>query len=187
MEVAIGILKYLSNTPDHGITYTFSTKPLIGYCDSDHAACLITRKSTTGFVFLNQGGAISWASKIQASATALSTTEAEFMAATSAAQEGMWLRKLQHSVTGTVPPDLTINGDNQAALSAWNQEKLFSRLKHMETRFYFLKEQSKKEGIKLNWIPTAANMSDMLTKALPRAKFCDFRDKIGCIGKLKLD
>ena len=57
----------------------------------------------------------------------------------------------------------------------------------METRFYFLKEQSKKEGIKLNWIRTAANMSDMLTKALPRTKFCDFRAKIGCIAKLKMD
>ena len=86
-----------------------------------------------------------------------------------------------------MPPALTINGDNQAALSAWNQEKLSSRLKHMETRFHFLKEHSKKEGMKLNWIPTAANMADMLTKALPRSKFCVFRQQIGCTGKIKLD
>eukprot|EP00798_Chlamydomonas_sp_ICE-L_P029062 gene29062-biopygen32929 len=126
-------------------------------------ACPITRKSTTGWVFLNQGGAIAWASKIQSSATALSSTEAEYMAASSAAQEAMWLRKLQFCATGIQPPALTINGDNQAALSAWNQEKLSTRLRHMETRFHFLKEESKKQGIRLNWIPTAANMADKFT------------------------
>ena len=43
----------------------------------------------------------------------------------------------------------------------------------METRFYFLKEQSKLGGIKLNWIPSASNMADMFTKALTRVKFWD--------------
>ena len=94
----------------------------------------------------------------------------------------MWLRKLQHCATGIMHPALTINGDNQAALSAWNQEKLSSHLRHMETRLHFLKEQSKKQGIKLNWIPTATNMADMFTKALSRSKFCDFREQIGCLG-----
>eukprot|EP00798_Chlamydomonas_sp_ICE-L_P009075 gene9075-biopygen8963 len=97
METAMGIVKYLAGTPDHGITYIHSRKPMTGYCDSAHAACPITRnlirKSTTGWVFSNQGGAISWQSKIQASTTALSSTEAEYVAATSAAQEAMWLRK----------------------------------------------------------------------------------------------
>eukprot|EP00798_Chlamydomonas_sp_ICE-L_P022874 gene22874-biopygen31504 len=182
MEAATGILKYLASTLDRGITYTSSKKLLTGYCYSDHAACPITRKSTTCWVFLNQGGAIAWASKIQSSVTALSSTEAEYMAASSAAQEAMWLRKLQVCATGVQPPALTITGDNQAALSAWNQEKLSTRLRHMETRFHFLKEESKKQGIRLNWIPTAANMADMFTKALPRNKFCDFRTQIGCLG-----
>eukprot|EP00798_Chlamydomonas_sp_ICE-L_P012788 gene12788-biopygen10693 len=182
MEAATGILKYLATTPDHGITYTSSKKLLTRYCDSDQAACPITRKSTTGWVFLNQGGAIAWASKIQSSATALSSTEAAYMAASSAAQEAMWLRKLQFCATGIQPPALTINRDNQAALSAWNQEKMSTRLRHKDTRFHFLKEESKKQSIRLNWIPTAANMADMFTKALPRNEFCDFRTQIGCLG-----
>eukprot|EP00798_Chlamydomonas_sp_ICE-L_P006275 gene6275-biopygen1406 len=81
---------------------------------------------------------------------------------------------------GIMPPALTINGDNQAALSAWNEDILSSRLRHMKTRFHFLEEQSKKQGIRL---PTAANMTDMFTKALPRSKFTDFSEQIGCIGK----
>eukprot|EP00798_Chlamydomonas_sp_ICE-L_P010061 gene10061-biopygen7245 len=182
MEVATGIWKYLASTPGHGIIYTSSKKLLTGYCDSDHAACPITRKSTTGWVFLNQGGAVAWASKIQSSATALSSTEAEDMAASSGAQKAMWLRKLQFCATGIQRPALTINGDNQAALSAWNQEKLSTRLRHIDTRFHFLKEEFKKQGIRLNWIPTAANMADMFTKALPLNKFCDLRTQIGCLG-----
>eukprot|EP00798_Chlamydomonas_sp_ICE-L_P028962 gene28962-biopygen32837 len=181
MEAATGILKYLATTPCHGITYTSSTKLLTGYCDSDPAACPITRKSTTGWVFLNQGGAIAWSSKIQSSATALSSTEAEYMAASSAAQEAMWLRKLQFCATGIQPPPLTINGDNQAALNAWNQEKMSTRLRYMDTRFHFLKEEYKRKLIRLKWIPTASNMADMFTKALPRGKFCDFRTRIGCL------
>eukprot|EP00798_Chlamydomonas_sp_ICE-L_P022222 gene22222-biopygen30912 len=122
-------------------------------------------------------------SKIQASTTALSSTEAEYVATASADQEAMWLRKLQHCATRVQPPTLTIHIDNQAALSAWNQEKLSSRLRHMETRFHFLKEQSKKEGIRLQWVPTAANMADMFTKALPRTKSSLFRVMIGCQAK----
>eukprot|EP00798_Chlamydomonas_sp_ICE-L_P017849 gene17849-biopygen26817 len=184
MEAATGKLKYLATTPDHGITYTSSNpqKLLTGNCDSDHAACPITKKSTTGWVFLNQGGAIAWSSKIQSSATALSSTEAEYMAASSAAQEAMWLRKLQFCATGIQPPTLTINGDNQAALNAWNQEKMSTRLRHKDTRFHFLKEETKRQNIRLHRVPTAANMADMFTKALPRVKFCDFRTQIGCLG-----
>eukprot|EP00798_Chlamydomonas_sp_ICE-L_P023251 gene23251-biopygen31824 len=143
----------------------------------------VNRKSITGWVFSNQGGAISWQSKIQASTTELSRTEAEYVAATSAAQEAMWLRKLQHCATGVQPPGITICGDNQAALSAWNQEKLSSRMRHMETRYHFLMEQAKVVGIKLQWVPTAANMADMFTKALPKMKSSLFRDMIGCRAK----
>jgi len=51
----------------------------------------------------------------------------------------------------------------------------------MDTRFHFLKEESKRQNIRLNWIPTAANMADMFTKALPRVRFCDFITQIGCL------
>ena len=174
----MGILRYLAGTPSHGLTYTFGTKPIHGFCDSDHASCILTRKSTTGWVFINNGGAISWRSKLQGSATALSSTEAEFVSATSAAQEALWLDKLRCQA-GFPHLPVSISGDNQAALNAWNQEKLSSRLRHMETRFFFLKEAAQKGGIQLSWVPTAANPADMLTKALPMIKFQEFRSAIG--------
>lgn len=183
MAAATGILRYLAGTPTHGILYTSSRAPsMTGFTDSDHASCQLTRKSTTGYVFLNQGGAIQWQSKLQQSSTALSSTEAEYVAASQAAQEALWLLKLKHNA-GEPPSSITIEGDNQACLNAWNQDKLSTRLRHLETRYFFLKEEAKKGGIVLSWIPTAANAADMFTKPLPRIKFQQFRTAIGCVAK----
>jgi hypothetical protein len=182
MVLAKGILKYLAGTPTYGITYTHGPRPISGFCDSDHASCMLTRKSTTGWVFTHHGGAIAWRSKLQDSVTALSSTEAEYVAASSAAQEALWLDKLRVQA-GFQHLPINISGDNQAALNAWNQEKLSSRLRHLEVRFFFLKEAAQRGGIVLSWIPTAANAADMLTKALPRLKFQAFRTAIGCKPK----
>jgi len=74
----IYLLKYLSNTRDYQIRYAGGTKDLklLGYSDADYAADDETRKSTNGYMFLLNGGAISWSSKLQLSVTT-STTEAE--------------------------------------------------------------------------------------------------------------
>ncbi|XP_046602605.1 secreted RxLR effector protein 161-like [Neodiprion lecontei] len=64
---------------------------VIGYCDADWASDIDERRSCIGYVFILQGGAISWNCKRQAT-VALSTTEAEYMALSSATQEAIWLK-----------------------------------------------------------------------------------------------
>ena len=66
---------------------------LIGDCDADYAGDIDKRKSTSGHVFLLNGSAISWASKLQPT-IAMSTCEAEFVAAANAAKEALWLKTL---------------------------------------------------------------------------------------------
>lgn len=64
------------------------------YVDSDYVGCIDTRKSLSGYIFTTYGGAISWKASLQ-NLVALSTTEAEFMAAvTEAIKEGIWLQGL---------------------------------------------------------------------------------------------
>ena len=94
-QAAKGVLRYLAGTADYGITFGGSgNMEMIGYCDdADYAGDIDTRRSTTGFVFTLNGGAISWQSKRQPTVAA-STTEAEYMAAAAAVKEGLWLRKL---------------------------------------------------------------------------------------------
>ncbi|GLI65657.1 hypothetical protein VaNZ11_009257 [Volvox africanus] len=67
-QAAKGVLRYLIDTKDMGITYAVKSRvgTLHGYSDSDYAGCVDTRRSTTGYVFLLAGGAVSWASRLQA-------------------------------------------------------------------------------------------------------------------------
>jgi hypothetical protein len=86
---AKAVLRYLAGSAEKGICYQGTDgASLLGFCDADYAGDQDTRRSTTGFVFLVCGGAISWQSRLQPT-VAVSTTEAEYMAA---AKEALWLR-----------------------------------------------------------------------------------------------
>lgn len=91
---------------------------VFGFCDADWASDVNDRKSCTGYVFLRSGGAISWNSKRQPT-VALSTTEAEYMALSSATQESMWLKQFEDEIFGS---DKTMNifCDSQSAISLAN-------------------------------------------------------------------
>ena len=88
-----GVLRYLAGTQDYGLVFTGSKSSLEVYCDVDYAGDPDTRRSTTGYVFIMYGGVVSWSSRLQPS-VALSTAEAEHMAAAAATKEALWLRTL---------------------------------------------------------------------------------------------
>ena len=86
------ILRYIKGTINHGLTFTASDDFILhGFSDSDWAGCTESRKSTSGYAFFVGKCIVSWASKKQ-SIVALSSTEAEYVALCSAAQETVWLR-----------------------------------------------------------------------------------------------
>lgn len=88
------ILRYIAGTVEYGLWYAKSKDiKLIGYTDSDWASSHNDRKSISANVFSIGSGAVSWSSKKQ-SVVALSSTEAEYVAATTAACQVVWLRKL---------------------------------------------------------------------------------------------
>lgn len=92
-EAVKTILKYLKGTKDRGIVYGQGTLTIEGYSDSDWAGDKDSRKSTSGYIFMLNGGPVSWCSKRQPT-VALSSTEAEYIALTLAAKEATWLRLL---------------------------------------------------------------------------------------------
>ncbi|XP_042056198.1 secreted RxLR effector protein 161-like [Salvia splendens] len=89
------ILRYLRGTTDYGIEFGTGKgdqkEAFIGFCDSDYAVSVDTRKSQSGYVFCLYGSVVSWKSSLQ-SVVALSTTEAEYIAMAEAVKESFWLK-----------------------------------------------------------------------------------------------
>ena len=91
-KVAKKVMRYLQGTKDYKLIYRYIDQlKVIGYLDSDFAGCVDIRKSTSGYIFLLFGGAISWRSTKQ-KLVASSTMEAKFVACYEATTQALWLR-----------------------------------------------------------------------------------------------
>ncbi|CAM8920181.1 unnamed protein product [Rhodiola kirilowii] len=91
-KAAKKVMRYLQGTKDYKLTYKHTDNlEVVGYTDSDFAGCCDSRKSTSGYIFLLAGGAISWSSSKQ-SIIASSTMEAEFIGCYGASSQAIWLR-----------------------------------------------------------------------------------------------
>ena len=110
---------------------------------------------------------------------ALSSMEAEYIAQTHAAKEAVWIRNFVTEVQGSTHGPLTMLYDNQGAISLSKDNKFHSRTKHIDLHYHFIREAVDEGKIKVQYIPTAKNISDIFTKALPRPKFKVFVEKLG--------
>lgn len=175
-QAARTVGRYLKGTADFGISYGSSSTSssngsnikLEGYCDSDYAGDLDTRRSTTGYVFTLNGGPISWQSKRQPT-VAVSTAEAEYIAAAAAVKEALWLAKLMADL-GYPQMPVPISGDNQAALKLLRNPISSLRSKHIDVVHHFARERVMRGEIQFSYISTADQLADFLTKAVPPAK-----------------
>ena len=176
-RAAKGILRYIAGTAKHGINYGSSTLNLEAYCDADYAGDLDTRRSTTGYVFILGGGAISWSSRLQPTVAA-STTEAEYMAAAYAIKEALWLRTLLTEL-GMDLSTISIYADNQSAIKLLKNPVLSMRSKHIDVIYHFARERVARKDIAFLYIPTDKMVADALTKPLPSTKFSFCRCAMG--------
>ena len=178
-DAAMGVLRYLSTTADYGIVYSKQpeTAGLAGYSDADFAGDLESRRSTTGAVFLLAGGAISWSSRVQPS-VAVSTTEAEYMAAAACTKEALWLRKLMSDFDLHVPT-VQLLCDNQAAITLMMNPISSARSKHIDVLHHFVRERAARAEVSFQYISTQHMVADCMTKPLPVHKFIACRGAMG--------
>lgn len=109
-------MRFLKGTTDTGILYRRGkSQRLVGYCDSDCAGDLDDRKSTSGYLFMMNCGAVAWSSKKQPIVT-LSTTEAEFVAAAYCVCQGIWLSRVLKCLKQQQDKCLTILCDNSSTI-----------------------------------------------------------------------
>ena len=103
------------------------------YVDASHASDIDTRCSITGYIFFISGGQVSWQSRMQTS-VALSSMEAEYMAASAATQEAMWQARLleQMSMRGDLP--IKLYEDNKSAIMFGDHPGDYRTTEHIDTR-----------------------------------------------------
>ena len=130
------------------------------------------------FIPLWDTGAISWSSKKQ-QIVAQSSTEAEYIAQTHAAKEGVWLKAFTEEVCGTRGGAMLINCDNQGAIALVKDNKFHSQTKHIDIRYHYIRESVENKKISVSYIPTQDNVADIFTKALPRPKFQQLVELLG--------
>ena len=176
------ILRYVKETVDYGILYDGSNElPLTGYSDSDFAGDRDDRRSTTGYVYVMAGGPVFWTSQRQR-IVALSTTEAEYIAASQATKEAIWLRRLLLDLGFESDGPTELSVDNQGAIKLTKNDEFHKRTKHIDVRYHFVREKVANEDICISYVPSKENLADIFTKALPRDYFASLRTKLNVVS-----
>ena len=172
-------MRYLNGTRNNGLLYDKEkVTNFIGYSDANWAGELDDRRSTSGYLFKLSGAAVSWRSKKQ-SCVALSTAEAEYMALTSAAQEAVWMQRLQNDLNEASVKSTLIYEDNQSTICKAKNPQYHGRAKHSDIKFHYIREQVEKKAIQFEYCESKTMVADMLTKALLSPQFEKLRETLG--------
>ena len=171
------VLRYLKGSIDFQLTYgtessgssgrSDSTLAVLGHCDSDWGGSIDDRRSVSGTVFTIAGGAVTWQAQRQKS-VALSTVEAEYMAACQAAKDAVWLRAFLVGLGLNASAPTSIQCDSQGAIALAKNPEHHQRSKHIDMRYHFVREQVTGGAITLVYTSTSDMVADQLTKPLSR-------------------
>ena len=174
------VLRYVNGTLKLGLCYDGSKSEVVGYSDSDWAGDVSDRKSTSAYVFMMAGAAVSWCSRKQ-TITATSSCEAEYVAMNMTCKEAVWLKRLLADIS--ISKDLTsgimVRADSQSAMKMAKNESINRRNKHIDITYHYVREVTENGEVYMVYVPTDSMAADMLTKALGRIKFLKFRNMCG--------
>ena len=172
------ILRYLKDTIDYGLFYPKQPSfDLISYSDADFVGSKSDRKSTSGMCHLLGHSLVSWFRKKQ-NFVSLSTSEAEYIAASLACTHALWMKQTLKDfdiLYQTTP----IYCDNTSAINLSKNLVNHSRTKHIDIRHHFLRDEVFKGTIKLDFVPTHKQLVDIFTKPLKNEYLIRIRREIG--------
>ena len=156
--------------------YGWTRKLLQRYTDVDRSMSK-DRKAVSGYAFLRDGSAVSWASKKQ-EIISLSMTESKYVAATHATKEVLWLCSFIGEVLIPIDEPITLFSDNQSTIALTKDHQYHARTKHIDICFHFICWVVDDGKIHLVFCPTNNMVADTLTKALPSPKVKHFATKL---------
>jgi Reverse transcriptase (RNA-dependent DNA polymerase) len=148
---------------------------LLAYSDSDWGSDVSHRRSVSGTVILLSGAAVLYGTKFQ-KAIALSSTEAEFVSASDTGKYALYLRSILTDLGFAQSDPTTLLIDNTGAVFMVDAQAPTRRTRHVDIRYFALLQWSDTGQVKAQFIPTASNISDSLTKPTGRIKFHQHAD-----------
>lgn len=171
-------LRYLNGTRDWGIKYSKNGKLdcIEAYSDSDFAGDQETRRSTTGYILMYCEGPIAWCSRRQP-IIALSTAEAELIAAAECAKEVLYFKSFLGEVLNQ-SVGVTLKIDNQSAIKIIKNGSFNKRSKHIDVRYKFICEKVDNKEISIEYCSTRNQIADIFTKSLNKTTFEKFKNNI---------
>ena len=176
------ILRYLKGTVDNGLMYKYNNDNtniiLDTFCDADWAGDIKDRKSTSGYVIKLAGATIIWKC-IKQECNALSSLEAEYIAAATAAREIIWLRRLLKELGYQQEVPMTLRIDNDGARELANNAMISAKTKHIDLRYHYIRECIDSKDIELIACRSKENTADIFTKALPLQRFSECKLEMG--------
>ena len=154
------------------LVYSSGDLNLLGYTDSDFQGDKDSRKSTSGSVFTLGGGSVVWRS-IKQSSIADSTMEAEYIAASEAAKEAVWLKNFLSDleVVPNMDKPITLYCDNSGVVANSKEPRSHKRGKHIERKYHLIREIVNRGDVTVTKIPTLENLADPFTKTLTEKQF----------------
>ena len=172
------IAVYLHFNPDIGITYRVGPRSLEAFADASWE----TRFSTSGWVVLWQGAAISWGSRKQ-DCVALSSCEAEIIALSECSKDVIYYRKKLIGIDPSyVSAPTNASTDNKGAHDLSYNPEFHARSKHIKRRHFYVRDMVEAHELVVPLVKTDVNPADFFTKPMPPDKFIKFRDFIMNIG-----
>ncbi|KAL0394485.1 UNVERIFIED_CONTAM: Retrovirus-related Pol polyprotein from transposon TNT 1-94 [Sesamum latifolium] len=174
------ILKYLKRTKDMFLIYSGSELILEGYSDASFQSDNDDAKSQSDFVFKLNGGVVAWKSFKQ-DTTADSTTEAEYIAASEAVKEAVWMKNYfqELGVVPSIAEPVVIFCDNNGAIAQAKEPRSHHRYKHILRRYHLLRETVSRGDYRMDQVSSAENTVDTLTKSMSQFAHTQHLDKMG--------
>jgi len=180
------ILCYVEGTTDYGLHYLrcSGAEHFIGYSDNDLACDIDPSKSTSGTLFFLGKCLISWLS-LKQQVMALSSCEAEYITATTASTQALWLAQLLGNLLGRDAQAVELRVDSKSTLALAKNPVFHERSKHIRIKYHFIGSCLDEGSIKAGYINTQDQLADLLNKSLGRVKFQELRARIGMVQILQ--
>jgi len=179
MGAAKRILRYIQGTLSYGIEYVRDQSvTLIGFCDADCAGSEDDNRSTSGYAFSFGIGVFSWSSMKQ-NTVILSTAEAEYVSASEATAQSIWLRFVLDDLGEMQAEATPLFCDNMSAISMARNPIFHQRTRHINRKYHFIREALQEGVINIQFCRSEEQLADIFTKALPKDRFKHQKLKLG--------